>query len=256
MEDTGAACTSNVQRVRDKRLNAVVLRDVLIRKANLKDALAALNQLCVEASGRKGRGLEITFSDKLPQLKGDPVLLQGKEISAWEALKDILSQGAADPYLRMRSGRLIVHDARTPVATQPVVSTGEQLSDLLGQQGLPMRKPAKEGEGFIIMEYKVAPTMFRRSVTRLVEAVAPPKDFLSCQGVTFNQGAFAMYSPASNTLVVKNSPEMLLVVKKAVRDAYYKAKADALKAAKAPPVIIDGNAPDSNAPPEKGEVVE
>jgi len=35
------------------------------------------------------------------------------------------------------------------------------------------------------------------------------KDFLAASGVTFGQGAFAMYSPVSNTLIVKGTQEEL-----------------------------------------------
>jgi general secretion pathway protein D len=42
------------------------------------------------------------------------------------------------------------------------------------------------------------------------------KDFLAASGVTFGQGAFAMYSPASSTLVVKNTQDQLDLVERII----------------------------------------
>ncbi|MEQ1850970.1 MAG: Amuc_1098 family type IV pilus outer membrane protein [Chthoniobacteraceae bacterium] len=42
------------------------------------------------------------------------------------------------------------------------------------------------------------------------------KDFLSASGVTFGQNAFAMYSPASSTLVVKNTQDQLDLVERII----------------------------------------
>lgn len=42
------------------------------------------------------------------------------------------------------------------------------------------------------------------------------KEFLAAAGVTFDAGAFAMYSPASSTLIVKNTEEQLDVVERLV----------------------------------------
>ena len=42
------------------------------------------------------------------------------------------------------------------------------------------------------------------------------KDFLAASGVTFPQGAFAMYSPASSTLIVKNTQDQLDLVERII----------------------------------------
>lgn len=42
------------------------------------------------------------------------------------------------------------------------------------------------------------------------------KDFLAARGVTFGQGAFAMFSPQSSTLIVKNTQEQLDLVERVI----------------------------------------
>lgn len=86
-----------------------------------------------------------------------------------------------------------------------------------------------------IKEWKVSPIMFREAMGAAAgglaaEPAAAPadpnasslagnssaKDFLAQRGVTFGAGAFAMYSPASSTLVVKNTSEQLDLVERVV----------------------------------------
>ncbi len=87
-----------------------------------------------------------------------------------------------------------------------------------------------------IKEWKVSPIMFREAMgggaNGLAAGGAPAapagpdasqlapsssaKDFLAQRGVTFGPGAFAMYSPASSTLIVKNTSDQLDVVEKIV----------------------------------------
>jgi general secretion pathway protein D len=90
-----------------------------------------------------------------------------------------------------------------------------------------------------IKEWKVPASMFREvpgagGATALGAGTTPPtdptvsgggsalagsssaKDFLSSRGVTFNQGAFAMFSPQSSTLVVKNTQDQLDLVERVI----------------------------------------
>ena len=87
-----------------------------------------------------------------------------------------------------------------------------------------------------IKEWKVSPIMFREAMggagagglaAGASTAPADPnasglagnssaKDFLAQRGVTFGANAFAMYSPASSTLIVKNTSDQLDVVERIV----------------------------------------
>jgi general secretion pathway protein D len=85
-----------------------------------------------------------------------------------------------------------------------------------------------------IREWKVSPTIFRGSMqgaTSLAAGADPAaagapatslagsanaKDFLQSSGVTFNQCALAMYSPATSTLVVKNTQDQLDLVERVI----------------------------------------
>ncbi|MEI7774238.1 MAG: Amuc_1098 family type IV pilus outer membrane protein [Verrucomicrobiota bacterium] len=87
-----------------------------------------------------------------------------------------------------------------------------------------------------IKEWKVSPIMFREAMggggagglaAGAPAAPADPnasslagnssaKDFLAQRGVTFGPNAFAMYSPASSTLIVKNTSDQLDVVERIV----------------------------------------
>jgi general secretion pathway protein D len=90
-------------------------------------------------------------------------------------------------------------------------------------------------EDMFIREWKVSPSIFRGSMAGGAGLAAPvdptaapaaaptslaastnAKDFLSANGVTFNVGAFAMYSPASSTLVVKNTQDQLDLVERVI----------------------------------------
>lgn len=92
-----------------------------------------------------------------------------------------------------------------------------------------------------IKEWKVSPIMFREAMSAggagglgagAPAAPADPnasslagnssaKDFLAQRGVTFGPNAFAMYSPASSTLVVKNTSDQLDVVERIVETQAY-----------------------------------
>ncbi len=86
-----------------------------------------------------------------------------------------------------------------------------------------------------IKEWKVSPIMFREAMNAggaaglgadpaastdpnasSLAGNSTAKDFLAQRGVTFGAGAFAMYSPASSTLVVKNTSEQLDLVERVV----------------------------------------
>lgn len=84
-----------------------------------------------------------------------------------------------------------------------------------------------------IKEWKVSPIMFREGAGPLggglggtepapadpgtsLAASSSAKDFLTQRGVVFGPNAFAMYSPASSTLIVKNTSEQLEVVERIV----------------------------------------
>lgn len=95
-------------------------------------------------------------------------------------------------------------------------------------------------EEMFIKEWKVPASLFREtpgaSTTTSLTAGAPTgdatgagggglsgssnaKDFLAARGVTFGQGAFAMYSPVSSALVVKNSQDQLDLVERVIEVA-------------------------------------
>lgn len=89
-------------------------------------------------------------------------------------------------------------------------------------------------EDMYIREWKVSPSLLRAGVAgggSLAQPADPgaapaaptslggsanAKDFLSANGVTFNVGAFAMYSAASSTLVVKNTQDQLDLVERII----------------------------------------
>jgi hypothetical protein len=212
-----------------ERLNSLVLRDVLIGKAKLADAIAALDQLCIEASGKKTGGLGFIMADGLSKADNEPIHLEAKEITAWKALKEILRQCNLLPRFGVSRGRLV-------------------LSGEMREAGIPGQ--AEQEGGFVIGEFSVPQQIFRsdslNDLRRDQEEreergpVQSAKDFLSSSGVTFNTGTFAMYSPASQTLVVKDTPERLLQIKREVCNAWAQ-----LRAGKLPtePVITDGNVP-------------
>jgi hypothetical protein len=205
------------------RLNALVLRDVVIRKDHLKDAVAALNQLCVAAAGKKTGGLGISLGNDLTQDQGEPIFLEAKEITAWEALKKILRQGAHFAQLYVHRGRL-------------VASSGFEAD------GFPMGTQLDDKEGLAIGEYPGKSLPLDLLAGRYPPAGSRAKDFLSSSGVTFNTGTFAMYSPAAGTLVLKDTPEFLLQVKKRVWEDYSSPPKRKARAA-IRPVEIDGNRP-------------
>ncbi|MEO6787079.1 MAG: hypothetical protein ABI318_13190, partial [Chthoniobacteraceae bacterium] len=79
-------------------------------------------------------------------------------------------------------------------------------------------------EELFIKQWKVPPGLLSKqpTTTSQTAGVIPPggapsaKDFLAASGVTFGQGAFAMYSPASNTLIVKDTQEQLDLVERII----------------------------------------
>jgi hypothetical protein len=79
-------------------------------------------------------------------------------------------------------------------------------------------------EELFIKEWKVPPGLFRaapesKTPTSGVAGADGPanaKDFLAASGVTFGQGAFAMYSPASSTLIVKGTQDQLDLVERII----------------------------------------
>ncbi len=98
----------------------------------------------------------------------------------------------------------------------------------------------QETNELFIKEWKVPPSLFRGGVGAAPAdpaAVAPPadptlggggsalpanvaaRDFLAANGVVFGPGAFAMYSPVSSTLIVKNTTEQLDLVDRVVETA-------------------------------------
>ena len=72
-----------------ERLTALVLRDVIIGQANLKEALGELDRLCIEASGKKSGGVRLAVRGPVTSPTGESIRLETKQISAWEALKQI-----------------------------------------------------------------------------------------------------------------------------------------------------------------------
>jgi hypothetical protein len=98
-----------------------------------------------------------------------------------------------------------------------------------------------DGQVYEIREWKVPPDIFVHAGSRARKQGATgsdgktagntdsASDFLACQGVTFNGPEFAMYSPASQTLVVKNTPAVLDKI-----DALVKAHLAKAKTGKAP----------------------
>jgi general secretion pathway protein D len=89
-------------------------------------------------------------------------------------------------------------------------------------------------DDMFIREWKVSPSLFRESnaaITAPADPAAPApsampgssnaKDFLAQRGVVFNTNAFAMYSPVSSTLVVKNTEDQLDLVERIVEIGQY-----------------------------------
>jgi general secretion pathway protein D len=94
-------------------------------------------------------------------------------------------------------------------------------------------------EDLVIKEWKVPPSLMRTPPAGPEGGAAPPggggagfdapgttmggtanaKEWLTAAGVVFGQGAFAMYSPASSSLLVKNTPEQLEVVERIIENA-------------------------------------
>jgi general secretion pathway protein D len=86
-----------------------------------------------------------------------------------------------------------------------------------------------------IREWKVSPSLFREAnnagagVPLDPAAPAPStmpgstnaKDFLAARGVVFNTSSFAMYSPVSSTLIVKNTEDQLDLVERIVEIGQY-----------------------------------
>ena len=80
----------------------------------------------------------------------------------------------------------------------------------------PKSKPATadKSELLLVREFKVPPSVFQVPSSGKPEANGPTsstsaKDFLAAQGVAFGPHSFAMYSPASGTLIAKGTKEQL-----------------------------------------------
>jgi hypothetical protein len=209
------------------RLNAVVLRDVRISKEKIENALAALDRLCIAASGTKTGGLHLTVGPDLAHPDGALVALEAQEITAWDALKQILRQGSIFAHLRVHRGRLVVSGDWNP-------------------DSFPMGRQLNDTEGLAIGEYPAEGVLLDLLPQRDPDTSASAKDFLSFSGVTFHTGPFAMYSPATRALVLRDKPEFLLQVKARIWQDYTSPR-KRKQIAPTAPVEIDGN----RAVPEK-----
>ena len=83
-------------------------------------------------------------------------------------------------------------------------------------------------EELYIKEWKVPPSLFPAAseskgltggLPAGVAGTPSARDFLAASGVTFGQGAFAMYSPVSNSLVVKGTQDQLDLVERIIEVA-------------------------------------
>ncbi len=84
-----------------------------------------------------------------------------------------------------------------------------------GRWGITARQ-MQDRENHIIREYKVPLSLFRNNTEQKKFA---PGAFIEPRGVVFGPDRFAMYSPATSTLIVKNPAEELLCVRHAIRKA-------------------------------------
>jgi hypothetical protein len=102
-------------------------------------------------------------------------------------------------------------------------------------------------EELLIKEWKVPPELLRggdgisdtTSLGVQGNASAGAKDFLAASGVSFGQGAFAMYSPASGTLVVKGTQDQLDLIDRIIAQSGGKQRAELGKAI---PAMLAGEA--------------
>ena len=74
-------------------------------------------------------------------------------------------------------------------------------------------------EELVVKEWKIPPSMFRHGGTSGQSGAAGAdnnvaKNFLEANGVTFGPGAFVTYSPATRTLIVKNTEDQLDLIER------------------------------------------
>ena len=179
-------------------LRKIKLPNLEIDAATLGEALGKLRRACGTASGVKASLLHWSFADSKLAALG-PVHFKFKEGNASDALFRILFDLGCK-FTATPDGRCSI--------------TARQMSD---------------GDYVVIRQFKVPAALMTPHPQKVKKsplsraAKAASRDSIVCGGVTFPSGTFAMYSPHSETLIVRETAEGFLALRKGLNQLWRKA---------------------------------
>jgi hypothetical protein len=133
-----------------------------------------------------------------------------REITARAALETVTQKtGVAFVWMGAEGNQLVTLKlSKVPaIETVKYVCSLANLKYTITDSGVTVSPIGVSTEEMYIKEWRVSPEVLER--LKGDSSGAAPAGFLAARGTTFSQGAFAMYSPASGTLIVKNSPDQL-----------------------------------------------